>query len=140
MRNAEPAVSFIRQELNQTHTLFVEQQPHDKKERLDQGKENQVRFKRMSKSPLGSQKPKVFKTGEDDGSGKKRPALAARRSLALEDMSMTNTCHRFVNRASPRVVSLFPACWRPRYSPLALIRFSRLSLLTLAEKERLLEV
>ena len=45
-----------------------------------------ARFKRMSKSPHGLQKPKILRSAEDnDGNKGKRPAQGARRSLAMED-------------------------------------------------------
>ena len=85
VRNAEPSICFIREELNRPHRLF-EQKPQERKS--DQDKENndgEERFKRMSKSPHGSQKQKLFKTSEEhEKSRKKLPAFGARRSLAME--------------------------------------------------------
>ena len=83
VRNAEPSISFIRQELNRPHHFFEEKQQEGKS---GQDKENtEERFKRMSKSPHGSQKTKLFKTVEDNEENrKKRPALGARRSLAMQ--------------------------------------------------------
>ena len=98
VRNAEPAITFIRQELNRAHHSFE----HQQEGKFDQDKENDVReerFKRMAKSPHGSQKPKVSRTTveigceqnrdcsqstvENDGSKRIRPALGARRSLVM---------------------------------------------------------
>ena len=89
VRNAEPVIELIRKELNRSHHLFERDQ---QEESLDQDKENvekEGRFKRMSKSPHGSQKHKVFriasaKRNDLEPSKEKRPALA-RRSLAMEN-------------------------------------------------------
>ena len=82
VRNAEPSICFIRQELNRPHQLFEQQLQEGES---DQDKENNDRFKRMSKSPHGSQQPKSLKTSEEMGEGRKRrPAFGARRSLAME--------------------------------------------------------
>ena len=89
VREAEPLIELIRKELNRSHHLFERDQ---QEESLDQDKENvekEGRFKRMSKSSLGSQKHKVFriasaKRNDLEPSKEQRPALA-RRSLAMEN-------------------------------------------------------
>jgi len=63
VKNAEPTLTLIQQELNCTQQRG--KSDHCKNDDAEE------RFKRMSKSPHGSQKPKVFTTAVENDNGSK---------------------------------------------------------------------
>ena len=67
------------------HQLFERKPQEGKSEQDKENDDGEERFKRMSKSPQGSQKPKLSKNSkENEKSRKKRPAFGAQRSLAIK--------------------------------------------------------